>query len=194
MKVNFSKENLKAYYLDDFSKNLKNYFKITEWQGKSFILHVDQKSNPGQRPQNPASDKEKNFYFSGIFVMMVITWQSIYTIGGVDAENAFRYSSGWPRISAGLDGPMFEPYNMLLEASLLPYGAEIKPYLELLDIVSDFIKSEIHDFITNINTPNLNHSQHSLLIELFKGKEQNLMALMDEKVQDLKITLITKDN
>ena len=148
LKVNISLEGYKNYYGSlEFQRDLMRYFKVFPgFTGRHypFIGSVGYRSNPLRREGCPSSSREKNFYFSFCLFLHNLQAQSIFILSGREMMNKFHAETGVPMISCGLGGVM-HPAHVLLEAGLLPHGAEIPAYIKMIDEIMPAIRAQVEE-------------------------------------------------
>jgi hypothetical protein len=65
-------------------------------------------------------------------------------LSGREMMDRFHAETGVPMISCGLGGVM-HPAHVLLEAGLLPHGAEIPAYIKMIDEILPVIKAQVEE-------------------------------------------------
>ena len=146
--VNVTHEGYKNYYGSlEFQRDLMNYFKISRgFSGRPYpwIGFVSHMFNPPRREGCPSSTRERNFYFSFCLFFHCLQAQSIFILSGREMMDRFHAETGVPMISCGLGGVM-HPAHVLLEAGLLPHGAEIPAYIKMIDEILPAIRAQVEE-------------------------------------------------
>lgn len=141
-------EGYKNYYGSfEFQRDLLRYFKVSRgfdgrpypWIG--FVIHM---SNPPRKEGCPSTIRENNFYFSFCLFFHSLQAQSIFILSGRDVMDRFHAETLVPMIVCGMGGVM-HPAHILLEAGLLPYGAEIPEYIKMIDKILPAIKAQVEE-------------------------------------------------
>lgn len=148
MNTVFHTVDYKNYYdSSEFQHDLKRYFKVTSSKTNPtypFIAHVATSFNPSRIEGCPSSSREKNFYFSFCLFLYALQAQGIYKLSGREMMEKFHAETGVPMISCGMGGLM-HPAHMLQEGGLLPEGAEIPTYANMIDVILPVIRSQIEE-------------------------------------------------
>ena len=148
MDVFITLEGYKNYYGSlEFQRDLLKYFKVSPgFAGRRYpwIGFVSQMSNPPRREGCPSSTREKNFYFSFCLFFHCLQAQSIFILSGRKMMDRFHAETLVPMISCGLGGVM-HPAHVLLEAGLLPHGAEIPAYIKMIDEILPAIYAQVEE-------------------------------------------------
>lgn len=148
MKAKFWVDDYKNYYGSlEFQRDLMKYFKVTKSYTKPpypFIAYADYRSNPPRIEGCPSSSREKNFYFSFCLFFHALQAQGISIHSGKEMMRKFHTETGIPMISCGLGGLM-HPAHMLQEAGLLPEGAEIPAYVDMIDVILPALHSQVEE-------------------------------------------------
>ena len=158
MNCNFSIENYHNYYGSlEFQRNLMSWFDIGQSSTTPkfpFIRFASDFRNPHPRPSNPSSTREKSFYFSFCVFLHCLQAQAISKLSGREMMYRFHAETGVPQISCGLGGIM-HPAHTLLEADLLPVGAEIEAYINMIDIILPEVRPQVEELGKYANTDEL---------------------------------------
>ena len=148
MKINITLEGYKQYYGSlEFQRDLMGYFNVSlSFAGRPYpmISHASPQFNPPRQEGCPSSSREKNFYFSFCLFFYNLQAQSIYILSGKEMMDRFHAETGVPLISCGLGGVM-HPAHVLLEAGLLPYGAEVPAYIQMINVILAAIRSQVEE-------------------------------------------------
>ena len=148
LKVNITLEGYKNYYGSlEFQRDLMRYFKVSSgFNGRPYpwIGFVSHRFNPLRREGCPSSKRENNFYFSFCLFLHNLQAQSIFILSGREMMDKFHAETGVPMISCGLGGVM-HPAHVLLEAGLLPHGAEIPAYIKMVDEILPAVYGQIEE-------------------------------------------------
>ena len=141
-------EGYKSYYGSlEFQRDLLRYFKVSRGvtgQPYPWIGSVSHMSNPPRKEGCPSSIRERNFYFSFCLFFHSLQAQSIFILSGREMMDRFHAETLVPMIVCGLGGVM-HPAHILLEAGLLPYGAEIPEYIKMIDKILPAIKAQVEE-------------------------------------------------
>lgn len=148
MDVFVTLEGYKNYYGSlEFQRDLLRYFHVSHgFNGRPYpwIGFVSHMSNPLRKEGCPSSLRENNFYFSFCLFFHNLQAQSIFILSGREMMDRFHAETGVPMISCGLGGVM-HPAHVLLEAGLLPHGAEIPEYIKMIDKILPAIKAQVEE-------------------------------------------------
>lgn len=148
MNVDTTIDGYNNYYGSlEFQRDLMGYFKISRgFAGRRYpwIGFVSRMSNPPRREGCPSSTREKNFYFSFCLFFHCLQAQSIFILSGRKMMDRFHEETLVPMISCGLGGVM-HPAHVLLEAGLLPHGAEIPAYIKMIDEILPAIYAQVEE-------------------------------------------------
>ena len=148
MKSNTTIEGYKNYYASlDFQRDLISWFKIVKSSTRPrflFIPNVTSHGNPDRVSGMPSQTRENSFYFSFCVFLHALQAQAICKLSGKDMMYRFHAETGVPMISCGLGGIM-HPSHILYEAELLPKGAEVPAYIEMIDTILPAIKPQIEE-------------------------------------------------
>ena len=148
LKLNITLNGYKRYYGSlEFQRDLMRYFNVSRgYSGRPYpwIGYVSPRSNPPRREGCPSSSRENNFYFSFCLFFHNLQAQSIFILSGRDMMDRFHAETGVPMISCGLGGIM-HPAHVLLEAGLLPHGAEVPAYIKMIDAILPAIRSQVSE-------------------------------------------------
>lgn len=155
MNCNFSIEDYLNYFRSvEFHLDLRDWFieSIQLYKGKKFpwVGFASEFKNP-YRPAIPSSTRDKSFYFSFCVFLRCMQAQAIFQLSGRDTMYRFHAEQDFPLISCGLGGIM-HPAHILWEANLLPVGAEVEPYIKMIDLVLPAIRSLVDELAAYANT------------------------------------------
>lgn len=148
MKSNITIEGYKNYYASlDFQRDLLSWFKVVKSGTRPrfpLILSAIRRGNPDRVSGMPSQTRENSFYFSFCIFLLTLQAQAICTISGRETMYKFHAETGVPMISCGLGGIM-HPSHILEEAELLPKGAEVPAYIEMIDTIMPAIRHQIEE-------------------------------------------------
>lgn len=164
------------YWNRDFKDVLQWYYQ--DWGHKdgpirNIILSAKHNSFYEIRPRILFGQSHINadeYFFSASMYYLSVIPQIICKICSPRAARNFLNSSGWPAISLGLGGFM-SAEQILYESELLPYPNEVVRYISLLNIVHDFHKKELENYLSG-NEDSLSLSEYSLLLEEVKESRE----------------------
>lgn len=148
MNSNTTIEGYKNYYASlGFQRDLMSWFKCVKSSTRpSFplIMYAARHGNPDRVFGMPSQTRENSFYFSFCVFLYALQAQAICKLSGKDMMYRFHAETGVPMISCGLGGIM-HPSHILYEAELLPEGAEVPAYIEMIDTIMPAIKPQIDE-------------------------------------------------
>lgn len=148
MKSNTTIEGYKNYYASlEFQKDLMAWFKVERNDTRRrfpWIGYASREHNPNRISFMPSQTREKSFYFSFCIFLHTLQAQAIYKVSGKEMMYKFHEETGVPMISCGLGGLM-HPSHILDEAELLPVGAEVFAYIEMIDAIMPAIRLQIEE-------------------------------------------------
>lgn len=149
MNCNFILEDYRCYYSSvEFQRDMMSWFDISMQSYKKqkfpWIGFASGFRNSHPRPSIPSSTKEKSFYFSFCVFLHCLQAQAIFKLSGRDIMYRFHAETGVPQISCGLGGIM-HPAHTLLEADLLPVGAEVEAYIKMIDIILPEVRPQVEE-------------------------------------------------
>ena len=146
--VNITLDGYRQYYGSlEFQRDLMGYFSVSRgFAGRPYpwIGFAEPRFNPPRLEGCPSSSREKNFYFSFCLFFHNLQAQSIFILSGRKMMDRFHAETGVPMISCGLGGIM-HPAHVLLEAGLLPHGAEVPAYINMIDIIFPVIRAQVEE-------------------------------------------------
>ena len=164
----FKINNYCSYYGSlEFQRDLMSWFEIGQSSTTPkfpWIGFASDFRNHHPRPGNPSSTREKSFYFSFCVFLHCLQAQAIFKLSGREMMYRFHAETGVPQISCGLGGIM-HPAHTLLEADLLPVGAEVEAYIKMIDNVLPEVRPQVEELGKYANTD-----------ELFKIIEDEILA------------------
>lgn len=148
MKSDATIEGYKNYYASlEFQRDLLSWFEVKQSSTSPFyplILFADRLHNPQRVSYMPSQTREKSFYFSFCIFLHTLQAQAIGKLSGKEMMYRFHAETGVPMVSCGLGGIM-HPSQVLSEADLLPVGAEVAAYLEMIDTIMPVIRPQIEE-------------------------------------------------
>ena len=146
--VNITLDGYRQYYGSlEFQRDLMGYFSVSRgFAGRPYpwIGFAEPRFNPPRLEGCPSSSREKNFYFSFCVFFHNLQAQSIFILSGREMLDRFHAETGVPMISCGLGGIM-HPAHVLFEAGLLPHGAEVPAYINMIDIIFPAIRAQVEE-------------------------------------------------
>lgn len=148
MQSNTTLDGYKNYYASlEFQRDLMSWFKVEMTRTHPrfpWISSATRHGNPNRVSYMPAQTREKSFYFSFCVFLHTLQAQAINKAAGKKMMYKFHSETGVPMVSCGLGGIM-HPSHILYEAELLPEGAEVPAYIEMIDTIMPAVRPQIEE-------------------------------------------------
>lgn len=125
------------------------------------------------------------YFFSNSVFFYVLLPQVIAKTWGSDAARLFHKASGWIRTSAGLAGNVSAEQWLYESGELYPSIKKVKYYNALIDIVSNFHKQEIIDFMKG-DMISIDTESYKSLCEIASGSTSLFEETFDKAIEDAK--------
>ena len=111
--------------------------------------------------------------------------QVIAKTWGGEAARLFHKASAWIRTSAGLGGNVSAEHWLYASEELYPSIEKVKYYNALIDIVSNFHKQEIIDFMKG-DMISIDTESYKSLCEIASGSTSLFEETYDKAIEDAK--------
>jgi hypothetical protein len=125
------------------------------------------------------------YFFSNSVFFYVLLPQVIAKTWGGEAARLFHKASGWIRTSAGLGGNVSAERWLYASEELYPSIEKVKYYNALIDIVSNFHKQEIIDFMKG-DMISIDTESYKSLCEIASGSMSLFEETYDKAIEDAK--------
>ena len=184
----------KEFWFNHFSNLLTWYFPnrtdlmiLDATRGHNKNRHIHSELLAYNTKDKPCSIKgSTNEYFFSISVFFhVLLPQVIAKTWGSEAARLFHKASGWIRTSAGLGGNVSAEQWLYESEELYPKIGEVKYYNALIDIVSNFHKQEIIDFMKG-DTISIDTKSYKSLCEITSGSTYLFEETFDKAIEEAK--------
>ena len=186
--------NYKEFWFNHFSNLLAWYFPN---RTDLMILYASREDNKNRyihsgliaynttdKPCGINGSTDEYFFSNSVFFYVLLP-QVIAKTWGSDAARLFHKASGWIRTSAGLGGNVSAEQWLYESEELYPSIGEVKYYNVLIDVVSNFHKQEIVDFMKGDMISNDAESYKSLC-EITSGSLPLFEETFDKAIEDAK--------
>ena len=130
-------------------------------------------------------DSNEQYFFSVSVFYTVLIPQVITKVLDRNGGKLFLKASAWPGISAGLGGCVSAEQWLYESEDLFPCIGEASYYNALLDIVFNFFKDDVRDFLEG-NAYNANAAAYQQLTNLSRNKIQEILDEFTAAVQQSK--------
>jgi hypothetical protein len=140
--------------------------------------------NTADKPCGINGSTDEYFFSNSVFFYVLLPQVIAKTWGG-EAARLFHKASGWIRTSAGLGGNVSAEQWLYESEELYPSIREVKYYNALIDIVSNFHKQEIIDFMKG-DMISIDTESYKSLCEIASGSTSLFEETYDKAIEDAK--------
>lgn len=140
--------------------------------------------NTADKPCSINGSTDEYFFSNSVFFYVLLPQVIAKTWGG-EVARLFHKASGWIRTSAGLGGNVSAEQWLYESKELYPSIKEVKYYNELIDIVSNFHKQEIIDFMKG-DMISIDTESYKSLCKITSGSMYLFEETYDKAIEDAK--------
>ena len=185
MTIDQAKIEFKQFHYEQFSQDLRDWFKIERgFGGKpvNFVLQAGG-SYDKQRPAKYSDSLFHEYCFSvACFFTSLIPQIIAEKEDGEQLFYDYALASGWPIINCGMGG-LLSAVQVVLEAGLLPNDDELNDYGKILTAAEIYFTDDVRGFLAGSES-SLNRESYLRLCENVKGRVDEICGQIHFRTEE----------